>query len=281
GNVGDNSITVLPGEGDGTFRAMLRSAVGGTSSLFVGDADGDGIPDILGGGGAYLFPGHGDGTFGLPVSFGTTSTVAVADFNGDGILDMAMESSVVPCCNVTQTPVVLAGVLAPLLSLSVSPNPALGGQPFTMTATVNHPDATGIITFNGLGYLPPLLGTGSLVNGSAQLTLPMPAGSATYQASYSGDATYAATVSPTVTVAYLGQGPGITLTSSAKPALPGQTIAITATLATSEGNAMIALYDGANLLGFQELYSAQTIFYFSLPAGTHRLRAVLPQFYGT
>src|SRR6185437_4132756 len=105
--------------------------------------------------------------------------------------------------------------------------------------------------------------------------------SATYQASYSGDATYAATVSPTVTVAYLGQGPGITLTSSAKPALPGQTIAITATLATSEGNAMIALYDGANLLGFQELYSAQTIFYFSLPAGTHRLRAVLPQFYGT
>lgn len=94
-------IGILLGNGDGTFTAMpdisLPSATGSSSSLAVGDLNGDGTLDLVVTGSflsqAYVLLGNGDGTFGSAAGVGSVNqplSVAVADFDGDGILDIAL-----------------------------------------------------------------------------------------------------------------------------------------------------------------------------------------------
>jgi hypothetical protein len=93
GTDASNSITVLLGKGDGTFRAaVLTPGVGG--AMTVGDFNGDGIPDLFCGGifgapNATIFLGKGDGTFRQGAAYPVPNgTIAVADFNGDGNADI-------------------------------------------------------------------------------------------------------------------------------------------------------------------------------------------------
>ena len=80
---------VLLGVGDGTFQPPVSQANLGT---VVGDFNGDGLPDLAGGG-SSLFDelGNGDGTFQSATSFVSGNQpvgLAVADFNGDGMADI-------------------------------------------------------------------------------------------------------------------------------------------------------------------------------------------------
>ena len=87
-----NSVEVLLGNGDGTFRSQSTYTTN-DGSMVVADFNRDGIPDIVivhpqtfG-----IFLGKGDGTFTGPVEYsagGTPSTVAVGDVNGDGVPDL-------------------------------------------------------------------------------------------------------------------------------------------------------------------------------------------------
>jgi hypothetical protein len=101
-NSGDNTVTVLLGNGNGGFTAAVGSpfSVGAhPSSVAVGDFNGDGKPDVVTANAfdntVSVLLGDGSGGFGsapgspfaagyLPVS------VAVADFNGDGKLDLVI-----------------------------------------------------------------------------------------------------------------------------------------------------------------------------------------------
>jgi len=95
----DGSVSVLLGQGDGTFHTAVNYTAGlAPRSVAVGDLNGDGKPDMAVAnwgfpnvGSVSLLLGRGDGTFQDAVNYRSgdrTYSVAVADFNGDGKLDL-------------------------------------------------------------------------------------------------------------------------------------------------------------------------------------------------
>jgi uncharacterized protein (DUF2141 family) len=94
---GNGSVSVLLGNGDGTFQTPITLSAGNEPfPLAVGDFNGDGRLDVAVSdfdSGVYLFLGNGDGSFRAPVliNAGTNPVaIAAADLNGDGKLDLAV-----------------------------------------------------------------------------------------------------------------------------------------------------------------------------------------------
>jgi hypothetical protein len=96
------SVNVRFGTGDGFFVPGGHYAIGGaTSTIAIGDFNGDGVPDLVTGNGfttarptsMSVLLGNGDGTFQRPiyslVPGGPITSLVVADFNRDGNLDVA------------------------------------------------------------------------------------------------------------------------------------------------------------------------------------------------
>jgi len=106
-NTRDGQVSVLLGNGDGTFQAAAEYSVGTSPfSLAAEDFNGDGITDLavanLGDGSTTagnigILLGNGDGTFQAQVTYAAgfnPGYVVVADFNGDGKADLAVASDV-------------------------------------------------------------------------------------------------------------------------------------------------------------------------------------------
>jgi hypothetical protein len=98
-NSGGTLLSVLLGNGDGTFTATTASPTVGLypDSIVVADFNADGIPDLaltsVDQNLVTILLGNGDGTFKSSPNLNTLSTpqsVATGDFNGDGIADLAV-----------------------------------------------------------------------------------------------------------------------------------------------------------------------------------------------
>jgi hypothetical protein len=100
-----NSVTLLYGKGDGTFRtsAALNATGVPEGGVTVGDFNGDGkldlaLPAFTSNNVLQVYPGNGNGTFQAPLDSPISQSFAAvvpADVNGDGILDLVADGKCV------------------------------------------------------------------------------------------------------------------------------------------------------------------------------------------
>ncbi len=98
---GSTALTVLMGNGDGTFTQKTGQPEAGQTTKFVTAADmnGDGKLDLVlvdSANAVLVYLGNGDGTFQTPLEIAAgngASQLAIGDFNGDGRLDIVVANA--------------------------------------------------------------------------------------------------------------------------------------------------------------------------------------------
>jgi hypothetical protein len=295
-----SSVSVLRGNGDGTFQAPLNFQLGVAESvaLAAGDFFGDGklslavdnsLADTV-----SVLRGNGDGTFQAPVNFlagaqGTGfASLVVGDFNSDGRPDLAVTNSVTDDVSVllnTAPPPSTAAPVATATSLAADTSSAVFGQPVTLTASVaavttptgpSFGTPTGTVTFFDGDTV--LSEVALDPNGQATLTVSLDVGAHSLTASFAGIAPFTASSSAALgeTVAQAGTTTALAVDDSEGPSI----VFLTATVAPVAPGAglptgTVTFFDGTTVLGTGSLDANGQAFFFVelLAPGPHSLSA--------
>ncbi len=155
----ENTVSILLGNGDGTFRPHTDYSTGvGPASVTTGDFNGDGKLDLAVADSesntVSILLGNGDGTFQANHDFvvgATPVSVLARDFNGDGRLDLAVTNWGSNTVSVLlQT---LAGVSLSSTSVSFG-NQATGAASSAQSVTLGN-TGTGILNISSIAFTGP------------------------------------------------------------------------------------------------------------------------------
>jgi hypothetical protein len=258
-DAGESLVTLLPGNGDGTFGAPItRDAGFGLIGLAVADFDADGNLDFAMseafGVQVEVFPGNGDGTFGTPGFFhigNFPSGPASGDFNGDGRPDLAAPLF----ANTVSVLLNTSGeAAATTTTLNTSVPSAVFGQAQTLTATVNSSAGTptGSVTFfdgnTALGSAP------LNAAGQATLTVALGVGNHVLTASFGGSSAMGPSTSTAVVGTVSPAATAVALSASTNPVRTGAPVTFTATVTAVAPGAgtptgTVTFFDGSTVLG--------------------------------
>ena len=288
-NNGSGNVSILLGNGNGTFTNASASpiAVGSTFALATGDFNGDGIPDLAVtnyavSGTVRLLLGNGDGTFtnasGSPVAVGNSPIgVNVGDFNGDGIADLAVAN------NGNTTVSILLGNGSGGFAPSSGSPVTVGSPRYMAVGDFNGDGITDLAVPNYSTATISVLLTQIVQTATATLTGVSIPGGGTHNvdASYPGDTNFSGGTSPTIPL--VGTPIPTTLGLAATPttSMYGQQVVLTATLnpysvgTLGTNGETISFYNGLTLLGTGTLASGvATLNVTTLPVGANSLTAV-------
>ncbi len=239
----DASISILAGNGDGTFQDATTYPGGGgfpmfsarPNSLAASDLNGDGKPDLVLASRAVLL-GNGDGSFQAAQNYNPAGVLGysnlVADFNGDGKPDLLVAGNMF----VVELPNISTGFLnATSTALKSSVNPANFHRRVTLTATISTASQnapSGTITFSDSGHA---LASIPVSHGKARFsTFSLDPGTHAITATYGGDQNFLPSTSPELDEVIRAET-RIKLTSSTNPSQAGQSVTFTVVVNANSG----------------------------------------------
>jgi hypothetical protein len=307
-NNGNNRLSVLLGNGDGTFQPAQNYSSGGcgfeTFGVAIADVNADHKPDLLvaigggddsacGDGQVTVLLGNGDGTFQTPVAYDAgdrlTIWVTVADVNGDGKLDL-LAANFCDALSCTQGSV---GVLLGNGDGSFQPVVTYpsGGYAAGMIAAadVNHDGKLDMAVANacqgrcanGNGAVGVLLGNGDGSFQAVQSFDPGPGANGIAAVDVNGNGgpdLLVGNASGTVDVLLNNNLPDTTttLSSSPNPSVFGQTVLLTAQVSAASGvpTGPVLFTDNTTTLGTVALSGGSALLSItSLVVGSHSITA--------
>jgi len=297
---GSTPIAILYGNGNGTFLApVFLPTVRAYQDVVVADVNRDNLPDLVMTDGATVavILNLGGRKFDSEVSYVAGRSIAglnVVDVNGDGYPDIVVANGdgypgvQGPNFSGTTVPVLLnepngtpPGGASVSGTISITPEPSIAGQPFTMTLSVasqatGGPVPTGTVGFGVDGVF---IADAQVVNGSASYTdsSPLIPVQHTITATYNGDSNYAPR---SFSAIHVVQAPiyatGTVLKAAPSTVLASQTVRLTATVTSTVAvpGGVVTFLDAGNTIGSAQLVSGVASFDTGLLApGAHSLSA--------